>query len=117
MQHINPNGKSGIADYSQEVEPILRHEFDEYHESEAIFFIVLRNLAYLHWRNLLPEAQLQMIEEAATLLASERLSIEKKLQLGERLSALEVEVAVGKQRIREILILLEELNLIQQTCA
>lgn len=101
----------------QKVEPILHQEFDEYRETEAIFCIVLRNLAYLHWYNLLPEAQLQMLEEAATLLESEQLSIEKKLQLGEYLAALEMEVTVEKQQIQEILTLLEKLSLAQQTCA
>lgn len=120
MKSSNPtnkgNGKLELANPAR-LEPILRHTLDETQEIEAIFLIVLRNLGSLSWNNLIPEAQLQMLEETVTLLESERLSIEKKLKLGDQLTALELEVTVEKQRIRDILILFQGLFLEQRTCA
>jgi len=51
------------------------------YELAAIFVIVFRNLNLSKWHRLMPEAQMQMLEEVQLLLDSPYLSIEQKSKL------------------------------------
>ncbi|MGB7441345.1 MAG: hypothetical protein WA919_09785 [Coleofasciculaceae cyanobacterium] len=78
-------------------------------ETEAIFTIVFRNLALANWTKLLPEAQVQMLDEVAGLMRCEALAFDNKRQLGWRLDLLQNYVTqVERERIREIMGLLEQ---------
>jgi hypothetical protein len=58
-------------------------------ETEAIFAIVLRNLAVANWMELLPEARSQMLQETEWLMQSDILSPGKQQQIRDRLQDLQ----------------------------
>ncbi|NEO32990.1 MAG: hypothetical protein F6K36_21715 [Symploca sp. SIO3C6] len=87
-------------------------------ETEAIFTIVFRNIALSNWANLLPEAQVQMLEEVADLINCESLLFGKKQQLVLRLDSLQSYVTEAqKARIIQILALLEKTVVAELNCA
>ncbi|NEO98496.1 MAG: hypothetical protein F6K58_07430 [Symploca sp. SIO2E9] len=87
-------------------------------ETEAIFTIVFRNIALSNWANLLPEAQLQMLEEVAGLINCEALLFGKKQQLALRLYGLQSYVTeVQRERIIQILALLKKPVVAELNCA
>ncbi|NET07891.1 MAG: hypothetical protein F6K16_24925 [Symploca sp. SIO2B6] len=87
-------------------------------ETEAIFTIVFRNIALSNWANLLPEAQVQMLEEVAGLINCESLLFGKKQQLVLRLDSLQSYVTEAqKARIIQILALLEKTVVAELNCA
>ena len=78
-------------------------------ETEAIFTIVFRNLALANWTRLLPEAQMQMLEEVAGLMMCETLAFDSKRQLGWRLDVLQNYVTeLERERIKKIMGILEK---------
>ncbi len=73
-------------------------------ETEAIFTIVFRNLNLSEWKNLEPEAQLQMIDEVGYLMKCKVLGMGKKQQLGKRLEVLKNSVTgIYGEKINQIL--------------
>lgn len=87
-------------------------------ETEAIFTIVFRNIALSNWADLLPEAQVQMLEEVAILINCETLLLGKKHQLALRLDGLQSYVNEGqRERIIQILALLEKPVVAELHCA
>lgn len=73
-------------------------------DTEAIFTIVLRNLALPNWANLEPEAQGQTIEEVAGLLKNDTLPLANKRQLSTRLDLLQSHLTEAqKERITQVL--------------
>lgn len=73
-------------------------------ETEFIFTIVLRNLIPSNWDDLLPEAQVRMIEEVASLIENPILAAFKKQQLIDFLVVLYNRIGtIERRRIREIL--------------
>lgn len=73
-------------------------------ETHAIFTIVFRNLDLPNWANLEPEAQYQMIEEAAGLMKSDAIPPLGKENLSTRLNVLRSYVTKAhSERINQLL--------------
>lgn len=73
-------------------------------EFQAILIIVLRNLSLTAWKNLMPEAQSQILEECATLMNYEAMPKPCKQKLNSSLNELQYHTTdIHRQRIQQIL--------------